>query len=429
MKKKILVLCVDRDDDLGKKANVVAPLVGEKANLDAAQKLALADPSESDVNAIYKAVSTYREFKEDGEDVEVATIVGHRTRGSKADREVVKSLEGLLEMGKYTSLVLVTDGADDEQVMPIIQSRIKVDAVKTVIIKQTKELEKSYYVIKEVLKDPYFARIIFGLPGVLLLIGGITWLFGMEKDALKIMLIVGGSYAFIRGFGIEDLMAKTWNAFKKTTSIERASSPLYAAFLIVFLLSLLAGYDFVTSSILVDLPEEFTQSMPQMAIVVGFGFILGFIGPFTLSMIFFFFGRIGDMYYRKEVHRIKRYGRSIVSMVSLSIIVSIGSEFVLLMNNVIDYGPSLTDLILWFGFSVLLTLVGFNVVRYLYIKRYVQPRLMKGLEVRDLKRKKLGEINQIDYKNHRFYYSQGEKKFSLNFGKVAIIRDAVIVNV
>jgi len=46
---KILVLCVDRDDDIGVKTGIKAPLVGREDNLAAATKLGLADPEALEV--------------------------------------------------------------------------------------------------------------------------------------------------------------------------------------------------------------------------------------------------------------------------------------------------------------------------------------------------------------------------------------------
>ena len=43
MKKPILVLCVDRDNDLFEKAKVHGPIIGREENLNAATKLALID--------------------------------------------------------------------------------------------------------------------------------------------------------------------------------------------------------------------------------------------------------------------------------------------------------------------------------------------------------------------------------------------------
>ena len=42
--KTIAVICVDRDNDFGRKAGIDGPIIGRKDNLRAAVKLALADP-------------------------------------------------------------------------------------------------------------------------------------------------------------------------------------------------------------------------------------------------------------------------------------------------------------------------------------------------------------------------------------------------
>ena len=39
----VLIICADRDNDLGKKADIAGPVIGRKANLNAAAKLALAE--------------------------------------------------------------------------------------------------------------------------------------------------------------------------------------------------------------------------------------------------------------------------------------------------------------------------------------------------------------------------------------------------
>ena len=49
---RTLVLTIDRDNDLGVKAGIRGPIIGRKATLTAALKLGIADPEESDTNAI-----------------------------------------------------------------------------------------------------------------------------------------------------------------------------------------------------------------------------------------------------------------------------------------------------------------------------------------------------------------------------------------
>ena len=53
---RTLVITIDRDNDLGVKAGIRGPVIGRKATLTAALKLGIADPEESDTNAILGAL-------------------------------------------------------------------------------------------------------------------------------------------------------------------------------------------------------------------------------------------------------------------------------------------------------------------------------------------------------------------------------------
>ena len=55
---KLLVICVDRDNDVGEKAGIVTPVVGRDACIEAAQRLALEDPEDADSNSIFSAIKT-----------------------------------------------------------------------------------------------------------------------------------------------------------------------------------------------------------------------------------------------------------------------------------------------------------------------------------------------------------------------------------
>lgn len=82
---KTLILNVDRDDDFGRKAKIKSPIVGIKDNINAANKLGQADPEDSDVNAIFSAISIYNSFISQNKDVDIATICGHMNVGIKSD--------------------------------------------------------------------------------------------------------------------------------------------------------------------------------------------------------------------------------------------------------------------------------------------------------------------------------------------------------
>src|SRR5437870_13914947 len=82
---KTLVLCIDRDNDIGAKTGIRSPVLGREANLAAATKLGLADPEDSDVNALLSAVSIYDGLVKESQEAEVATICGDVRVGSISD--------------------------------------------------------------------------------------------------------------------------------------------------------------------------------------------------------------------------------------------------------------------------------------------------------------------------------------------------------
>src|ERR671926_1404762 len=78
---KILVLCIDRDDDIGAKAGMDTPVVGRDSCIDAGIKLAIEDPEDSDANAIFAAIKSYEELISKGYNAEVALVAGKFKRG------------------------------------------------------------------------------------------------------------------------------------------------------------------------------------------------------------------------------------------------------------------------------------------------------------------------------------------------------------
>jgi putative membrane protein len=149
-----LVVCVDRDDDLGRKAGVAGPVVGRQNVIDAALKLATADPEDADTNAMFAAVHLLDELREAGDEAEVVVLTGSGKVGVVSDRKVANQFDEVLGAQRAESAFLVSDGAEDEYLFPIISSRIKVDGVRRVFIRQAASLESTYYTVLRALKDP-----------------------------------------------------------------------------------------------------------------------------------------------------------------------------------------------------------------------------------------------------------------------------------
>jgi len=208
---KYLVLCVDRDDDLGEKAKVETPVIGREPAVSAATKLALADPEEADANAIFAAVKKYDDLIQSGTDCEVAVVCGEANRGFEADRRVGREIGSVLAGGSYAGIVLVSDGGEDEQVIPIIQSLKPIVSVQRVAVKHSQTVEETYQVLGRYLRmlvfDPHYSKYTLGVPGLILILAVILLFSGAVYEAeLATFLILGGAF-LIRGFNVDRTIA------------------------------------------------------------------------------------------------------------------------------------------------------------------------------------------------------------------------------
>ena len=204
---KLLVICVDRDDDIGKKAGIASPVVGRDACLEAAQRLALEDPEDDDSNAIFGAVKTYEDLISKGYTAEVVTVAGDKNRGVQADEKVVADIKLVLEKFSANGAVIVSDGDDDEMVIPIIQNVIPVISVQRVVMQVSKTIEHSYAVfgkfLKMVVYDPKYSKFFLGVPGILLLIGGVGTITGLTAEISAVLVSILGAAFLIRAFDLD----------------------------------------------------------------------------------------------------------------------------------------------------------------------------------------------------------------------------------
>jgi len=167
-----LVVCIDRDDDLGRKASVTGPVVGRSQVLEAAVRLGTVDPEDSDTNALFAAVSLLDELRGAGEECEVCVLTGSGKVGIVSDRRVAAQFDDVLGRTAAKSAYLVSDGAEDEFLFPILASRVKVDGVRRVYVRQNASIESTYYTIVRAMKDPKLrAKTVLPVALVLLILG------------------------------------------------------------------------------------------------------------------------------------------------------------------------------------------------------------------------------------------------------------------
>ncbi len=214
---KLLVICVDRDDDIGKKAGVVTPVVGRNACIEAAQRLALEDPEDADSNSIFAAIKTYEDLISKGYQAEVIVVAGNENRGIQADEKIVLQVKTVMQRYAANGAVIVSDGEDDESVIPIIQNVLPIVSVRRVIMRVSRSVEYSYAVFGRYLKaiafDSKYSKFFLGVPGILLLIGGIATVVGLTKEVFAILVSILGGAFLIRAFDVD----RAWSHWTKPT--------------------------------------------------------------------------------------------------------------------------------------------------------------------------------------------------------------------
>lgn len=206
--KKTLVLVVDRDDDFGVKGKVNTPIIGINPCLEAANALGIADPEDSDLNALYAAISVCTELQEDGHDADVALICGDEDVGHRSDLALVEQLETVLDEVVPDSVVLVGDGAEDEYIYPIVSSRCRVDSVRKVFVKQAPGLEGSFYILTRMLSDPGKRKRFLAPLGLILMMIALVfiipgYLVYLAEGRVSVIAGMSGAFTvFLVGLGI-----------------------------------------------------------------------------------------------------------------------------------------------------------------------------------------------------------------------------------
>src|SRR3989337_4502394 len=252
---KLLVICVDRDDDIGKKAGVVTPVVGRNSCIEAAQRLALEDPEDADSNSIFAAVKTYEDLVSKGYQAEVIVVAGTANKGVQADEKIVFQVKTVMERYAANGAVIVSDGEDDESVIPIIQNVLPIVSVRRVVMRVSRSVEYSYAVLGRYLRaivfDTRYSKFCLGVPGILLVIGGIASIFGITKEISAILLSILGGAFLIRAFDVD----RTWSQWIKPTPAGFIRIFTLVAGALLMLVSIPTGINAINPSLIEEQPD------------------------------------------------------------------------------------------------------------------------------------------------------------------------------
>ena len=361
---KLLVICIDRDDDLGRKTGIPTPVVGRDACIEAAQRLALEDPEDADSNSIFYAVKTYEDLVSKGYNVQVITVTGVENRGVQADEKVASQIKSVLKKFSANGAVIVSDGEDDEMVIPVIQNVIPVISVQRVVMQVSRTIEHSYAVfgkfLKLVMYNPKYSKFFLGVPGILLLIGGIGAVTGYNAEIFAVLVTILGGAFLIRAFDID----KAWANWAKPTP---------EGFIRMF--TLITGLILIAASIPAGITTVSAENISSDVGIVNIITDNVVIGQFVSGMIPFLWIGLGTIFvgilFSNWLNRKLRHITDILRIVVLVALYPTVHQF----TNILMYEES--------SFSLILPLVvGFAVTAAsatLLIRRY-RKRGSKELE-------------------------------------------------
>ncbi len=266
---RLLVICVDRDNDVGEKTGIQTPVVGRDACIEAGQRLALEDPEDADSNSIFAAIKTFEDLISKGYEAQVVTVTGVKNRGVQADEKIASEIRSVLQTFSANGAVIVSDGEDDESVIPVIQNILPVISVQRVVMKVSRTVEYSYAVFGKYLKmiayDSKYSKFFLGVPGILLLIGGIATVVGYTAEIFAVLVSILGGAFLIRAFDID----RAWSNWTKPTPSGFIRLFTLIAGIILMLSSISAGVVAVDVS-LIEPESEFINIISNKVVIGQF---------------------------------------------------------------------------------------------------------------------------------------------------------------
>jgi len=183
-------------------------VVGREAVESLITRTGVADPEDSRVNCMLESIRVAEDLEADGDDTVVA-VVGGGDDGVASDRRIARQTDTLVAEYDPDSAVVVVDSADDERLVPIVESRVRVDAVDRVIVRQARDIESTYYLLKQFLADEELRKTVL-VPLGLAMVAFPILLVAVDSTTLAAGAIAAAAGVFLiyKGLGIDDYLAR-----------------------------------------------------------------------------------------------------------------------------------------------------------------------------------------------------------------------------
>ena len=198
-----LVVYVDRDGGIGHDG----PVVGWEAVQALVTDIGLEDPEDSRVNCLLETLHVARDLRDGGEKAVVAVVSGGAD-DINSDRAIARQTDELIAEYDLDAAVVVTNSAGDERLVPIIESRVRIDAVDRVVVRQSHDIQSTYYLLKQFLGDEELRGTVLVPIGAALLAFPMLLLLA-DNVAVALSAIAGviGLFLLYKGLGVDDFVS------------------------------------------------------------------------------------------------------------------------------------------------------------------------------------------------------------------------------
>lgn len=208
-----LVVCIDRTGALTTSRD--SPVIGRSAVESLLLEAGLVDPEDSRVNCLLEALRVADETAADGGNPLVAVLSGADDQ-VRTDRAVARQMDALVEAYDPESAIVVVDSAQDERLVPIVESRLPIDAVDRVVVRQARDIESTYHLLKQFLADEELRRTVLVPIGAALVVFPVLMVvFEDMTTALGAIAGVVGAFLLYKGLNLEDQVKRATTAFRE----------------------------------------------------------------------------------------------------------------------------------------------------------------------------------------------------------------------
>lgn len=371
--KNFIILCIDRDNDIGIKAGIETPIMGRDEVFKAAVKLISTDPEEADANTMFESVRILDSLraKSENENYEVAVVAGSRSGEFDADRKIALEIQKVLKSFPAEAAILVSDGFTDQIVAPIVESYVPIISVRRFAVKHSQSLETSWYIfmryVRSLFIDPRYTKWTLGFPGVTLLL--LTVLYSLSVfypnfpfafyTTMFILLLFGSAMA-VKGFGIDKAVSAL---FAEVVSMPYVLVNAFGSIsgVVVCLLGVNQGLSMISSTVPKPYLSDFMSFISHTNLIIS-AFIEGAIDYFIIGCSLIFVGRAIYFFF-------KRSSKIWVSSVGVVISIAIGETIRKSAPILREVPTNLTDPLVmefftWIGLGIAILIGSTLAVRF-----------------------------------------------------------------